>query len=101
MKISTLPLSLLVIAVTSITSPLASAKDEAIALEQCPAPVQTVIRHYQTQATLEEIGLDKKTKAGGPEVYEAKFTLKSGKRMEVHIGPDGKVLQMEEKKPKS
>lgn len=76
-------------------------KDEPVKLSECPEPVQAVIRHYQNQGTLEEIGLDKKKKAGGPAVYEAKFTITGGKRVEIHISPEGKVLQMEEKKPKS
>lgn len=80
---------------------IACAKDEPVQLSECPQPVQAVIRHYQTQGTLEEIGKDKKKKSGGPAVYEAKFNLSNGKRVEVHISSDGKVLQFEEKKPKS
>jgi hypothetical protein len=79
----------------------ASGKDEVVKLSECPAPVQAVIRHYQGQGTLEEIGLDKKKKSGGPAVYEAKFALKDGRRIEIHVSSDGQVLQMEEKKPKS
>jgi hypothetical protein len=45
--------------------------------------------------------LDEKKKSGGPAVYEAKFSLRNGKRIEVHISPEGKVLQFEDKKPKS
>jgi len=77
------------------------AKDEVVKLAECPEPVQAVVKHYQTQGTLEEIGLDKKKKSGGPAVYEAKFGLKDGRRMEIHISSDGKVLQMEEKRPKN
>ncbi len=96
-----LSLSIALLAAASLTPPLALAKDEVINLEQCPAPVQAVIRHYSTQGTLDAIGVDKKAKSGGPAVYEAKFTVKSGNRIEVHISPEGKVLQMEEKKPKN
>jgi len=63
--------------------------------------VQAVIRHYSAQGTLEGVTLDEKNKSGGPPVYEAKFTLRSGKRMEVHISPEGQVLQFEEKKSKT
>ena len=77
-----------------------SAKDQVVTLEQCPAPVQTVIKHYSKQATLEEIGLDEKKKSGGPAVYEAKFAMKDGKRVKVHISPEGSVLQIEQKAAK-
>lgn len=81
--------------------PLAAhAKDEVIEFAKCPAPVQTVIEQYKAQGKLEEIGLDHKKKTGGPEVYEAKFALPEGKRIEVHISPEGKVLKVEDKKAK-
>jgi hypothetical protein len=79
---------------------VALAKDTPVKLEECPQPVQAVIRHYTAQGTLESIGLDEKKKSGGPSVYEAKFSLTGGRRIEIHISPEGKVLQMEEKKPK-
>ena len=79
----------------------AHAKDDPVSVEQCPAPVQAVIRHYSTQGTLEGVALDEKKKSGGPAVYEAKFTLRDGKRVEVHISPEGKVVQFEEKKRKN
>lgn len=86
---------------TALFSSTALAKDEKVQLSECPEPVRAVIRHYSQQGTLEEIGLDKKKKSGGPAVYEAKFAVRDGRRIEVHIAPDGKVLQMEEKRPKS
>jgi len=90
-----------VICALALSSVFASAKDKVVKLSECPEPVQAVVRHYQQQGTLEEIGMDEKKKAGGPAVYEAKFTINGGKRYEIHISPEGKVLQMEEKKPKS
>lgn len=77
------------------------AKDKPVRLEECPAPVQAVIKQYQTQAQLEEIGLDEKKKSGGPAVYEAKFALPDGRRIEIHISPEGTVILMEEKKRKN
>jgi hypothetical protein len=79
----------------------ASAKDEPIQLEKCPQPVQAVIRSYETQGKLEEVALDEKKKTGGPAVYEAKFTLTGGRRIELHISPAGSVIQIEEKKRKN
>ena len=91
----------LLLAVTASLSSVAGGKDDPVALEQCPAPVQTVIQHYTTQGSLEGVTLDEKKKTGGPAVYEAKFSLRNGRRVEVHISPEGKVLQFEEKKSKS
>ena len=79
----------------------ASAKDEPIQLDKCPQPVQAVIRSYQTQGQLEEVALDEKKKTGGPAVYEAKFTLTGGRRIELHISPAGSVIQIEEKRRKN
>lgn len=92
---------LLSISALLFTAVSASAKDKPVTLQECPAPVQAVIRQYQATGTLEEIGRDDKKKSGGPSVYEAKFTLAGGRRIEVHISPAGAVLQVEEKQPKS
>jgi hypothetical protein len=75
----------------------AAAKDTPISLQQCPAPVQAVIRAYEAQAKFESVTRDDKKKSGGPAVYEAKFDLPKGRKIEIHISPEGKVLQMEEK----
>lgn len=77
--------------------PGAVAKDTPIGLQQCPAPVQAVIRAYEAQAKFESVTRDDKKKSGGPAVYEAKFDLPKGRKIEIHISPEGKVLQMEEK----
>ena len=88
-----LVLSLLGIALVTT----ASAKDAPISREQCPAPVQAVIRAYEAQAKFESVSRDDKKKSGGPAVYEAKFDLPKGRKIEIHISPEGKVLQFEEK----
>ena len=93
--------TLLLIPALSALTLTAAAKDDPIDLAKCPAPVQAIIRHYSTQGTLETVAIDEKKKTGGPAVYEAKFSLRNGKRVEVHISAEGKVMQMEEKKPKS
>ena len=68
------------------------AKDVPVSLEQCPAPVQATLRQYSAHGTMEAIALDEKKKSGGPVVYEAKFNFPNGKRIEVHISPEGRVL---------
>jgi hypothetical protein len=87
-------------ALTLAFTATASAKDETVTIDQCPPPVQAILRSYQTQGQLEVIGLDKKKKSGGPAVYEAKFTLAGGRRIELHLSPNGSILQIEEKRRK-
>jgi hypothetical protein len=79
----------------------AFAKDIPMSLDRCPGAVQTVVKQYSTRATFEEIALDMKKKSGGPAVYEAKFSLPDGKRIELHITTEGKILQIENKKSKN
>ena len=76
------------------------AKDVPVSLDQCPAPVQATLRQYAAYGTMEALALDEKKKSGGPAVYEAKFAFSTGKRIEVHISPEGKVLLVETKEPK-
>ena len=99
MKITSLQAAIL--GASAILAPEVWAKDKPVQLKECPAPVQTVIQQYTTKGgTLEEIGLDEKKKGGGSPVYEAKFTLTNGSRIEVHISPSGQVITVENKKPK-
>lgn len=93
--------SLLILPTLATLAPTAVAKDESISLAQCPAPVQAVIKVYSAKGTFETVTLDAKKKSGGPAVYEAKFSLRNGERVELHISPEGTVLQTEEKKPKN
>lgn len=79
----------------------AAAKDKPITLDECPAPVKATIQHYAAQGTFESVALDEKKKSGGSAVYEAKFNLSNGRRVEVHISPEGKVVLFEEKKRKN
>ncbi|RYD63959.1 MAG: hypothetical protein EOP84_33145 [Verrucomicrobiaceae bacterium] len=98
MKTFVLPLLTFFAGLSLVSS--AAAKDKPVQLAECPAAVQTVIQQYSAKGTLEEIGLDEKKKSGGPAVYEAKFTLADGNRIEVHIAADGRVITEEKKKAK-
>jgi hypothetical protein len=80
-------------------SGLVSAKDDLVTFDQCPPAVKQVIQQYSVKYKLETIGYDKTT-GGGPPRYEVKFTGGDGKRFEVHISLEGKVLEIEPKKPK-
>ena len=93
--------TILLLAVAGSLAPLAAAKDKPIGLGECPAPVQAVIRQYSAKAAFESVAFDEKKKSGGAAVYEAKFNLPGGKRIELHISPTGTVMQVEEKTPKS
>jgi hypothetical protein len=96
-----LPISpVLIIVALAATCGQLAAKDRVITINECPAPVQAIIRHYSSQATFEQVALDEKKKSGGPAVYEARFALRDGKRIEVHVSPQGQVLQLENKKAK-
>ena len=75
----------------------AAAKDTPISFEQCPSTVQAVIRTYQAQAKFESVARDDKKKSGGPAVYEAKFDLPKGRKIEIHISSAGQVMHFEEK----
>ena len=97
----TLLQTILLLSVAGSLAPSAAAKDKSIGLGECPAPVQAVIRQYSAKATFESVALDEKKKSGGPAVYEAKFSLPGGKRIELHISSTGTVMQVEEKAPKT
>ena len=94
-------LTLVAAVALAFTVHTAGAKDKPVSVSDCPAAVQAVIKHYETQGKLEEVARDDKKKTGGPAVYEAKFELADGKRVEVHISTEGKVLQIENKKSKA
>lgn len=87
-------------AVLTLASLSSFAKDEPVDFNACPPAVQNVIKQYSAHATFEKVELDEKKKSGGPAVYEAKFALKDGRRIEVHISPDGKIVAVENKQPK-
>jgi len=86
--------------VSFISLATSRAKDDPIELSNCPAPVQATIKQYSARGTLEGIAVDQRKKAGGPAVYEAKFSLTDGKRIEVHISAAGQVILVEDKKAK-
>lgn len=101
MKIRITSLQAFILGAGVVLAPEAWAKDKDVSLKECPPPVQAVIQDYTAKGgALEEIGLDEKKKSGGSPVYEAKFTLADGNRVEVHITPSGQVVLVEKKKPK-
>ena len=86
-----------VLAVSMAAAFPALAKDAPITIEQCPEPVQKVIREYQAKGQLQKIGRDEKKKSGGPPVYEARFKMADAGEIEVHIATTGAVLTIEHK----
>ena len=100
MKIQLFSLLTLILGMSVTIAPSASAKDKPIQLTECPAAVQKAIQESSAKGTLEEIGVDEKKKTGGPAIYEAKFTLADGNRVEVHFSADGQIVTEEKKKPK-
>ena len=94
-------LTLVAAAALALSAHTAAAKDKPVNVTDCPAPVQAIIKQYEAQGKLEAVARDDKKKSGGPAIYEAKFELADGRRVEVHISTEGKVLQVEEKKTKA
>jgi hypothetical protein len=76
----------------------AFAKDKEITLEQCPPGVKARIAEYQQKFTLEKVELEGKS---DPQNYGAKFTSPDGRRFEIILSADGKVINTELKKPKT
>ena len=101
MKQSLFSFCILAVLTAAAALPSAFAKDAPVNFDECPAPVKAMIQHYSAQGTFESVTFDEKKKSGGPAIYEAKFSLRNGKRIEVHISPEGKVIGFEEKKPKN
>ena len=88
-------MSLAVLAVIAgLTTPLLAAeeKDEVVPLSQVPPKVREAIKKYATEAEIKKI---EKGDVDGKKAYE--FEIENGgKKSEVTITPDGKLLSTEE-----
>ena len=60
-------------------------------LSDCPPAVQQTLRQYAEGGKIERI---KKEFEEGKTVYEAKIKTADGKKMEVEVTPDGKVVKL-------
>ena len=77
---------------------VAFGKEVEISLEKCPAAVQATVREYQAHGKLDKIELE--AKDGSADEYDAKLSLNDGRRIAVHLSADGRVIRVDEKKPK-
>jgi hypothetical protein len=71
-----------------------AAKEEKVKLSDCPAAVQKTIKEQADGGKILEI--EKETKKDGTVVYEAEIKKADGKKIEVEVAEDGKLLDTEE-----
>lgn len=71
----------------------AAAKEEKVKLSDCPAAVQKTIKEQAEGGKILEI--EKETKKDGSVVYEAEIKKSDGKKIEIEVAEDGKLLDTE------
>jgi hypothetical protein len=91
------PIGLIALLAIGLLSTLSSAKDVKTTLEQCPAPVQNIVRQYSAAGTFQEIEVKK---GSGEDMYEAKFVGKEGQKIKIILAPNGQVVGHETKPAK-
>jgi len=95
MKLTTqLKTGLLAAALTLGAARTASAAEEDIKLEDCPAVVQKTIADNAGGGRIEEV--ERETKKDGSVVYEAEVKRADGTEVEITVAADGTLLQVEE-----
>lgn len=72
----------------------ADGKEEKVKLEDCPAAVQKTIKAKAGDGKVVEV--EKETKKDGTVVYEAEIKTADGKEVEITVGADGKVIDVED-----
>ena len=70
-----------------------AAKEEKVKLSDCPAAVQKTIKDQAEGGKILEI--EKETKKDGTVVYEAEIKRSDGKKVEIEVAEDGKLLDTE------
>jgi hypothetical protein len=75
------------------------AKEVELPLDKCPAAVQATIQQQlaRAQGKLDKVEYEKKD---GVEFYDAKIVGATGTKWTVKISPDGRTLEVKEKKAK-
>ena len=69
-----------------------SKSEEKINLSDCPAAVQQTIKDNAGGGDIKEV--EKETKGNGSVVYEADATKSDGKKIEIKVAPDGKLIKV-------
>src|SRR4026209_1685939 len=72
----------------------AIAKEEKVKLEDCPAAVQKTIKEKAGDGKIIEV--DKETTKDGKVVYEAEVRKANGKKVDIRVAEDGKLIKVED-----
>lgn len=96
MKTKTFRIFALTVAMVFAASSFASEKEEKVEWASVPAVVQKTITENLGDGKVEEIEKETKTKDGqSVTVYEAKVKKSDGKKIEIKVSEDGKLIKME------
>src|SRR5574340_1030473 len=96
MKTKTLLIVALPVAMAFAASSFAGEKEEKIQWSSVPAAVQKTITENSGGGKVEEIEKETKMKHGkSVTVYEAKGKKSDGKEVEIKVGEDGKLMEVE------
>ncbi|MBK9662331.1 MAG: PepSY domain-containing protein [Nitrosomonas sp.] len=97
MKIKTIQIFVLTVAMAFAASSFAGEKEEKVQWTSVPVVVQKTITENLGDGKVEEIEKETKTKDGqSVTVYEAKVKKSDGKKIEIKVGEDGKLIKIED-----
>ena len=97
MKTKTFLLVALPVALAFVASGCESEKEEKIQWSSLPTVVQKTITENVGDGKIEEIEKETKTKNGKPvTVYEVEVKKPDGKEVEIKVGEDGKLIEIED-----
>jgi len=97
MRTKTLQIFVLTAAMAFATSSFASEKEEKVQWASVPGAVQKTITENIGDGKVEEIEKETKTKDGKSVTeYEAKVKKSDGKKIEIKVSEDGKLIKIED-----
>ena len=83
-----------IIAIPVSASDKGKSKEEKVKLSDCPAAVQKTIKDSANGGEVLEV--EKETNKDGAVVYEAEVKKASGKKVEITVAEDGKLIDVED-----
>ena len=97
MKTKTFQIFALTVAMAFAASSFAGEKEEKVQWTSVPGVVQKTITENLGGGKVEEIEKEIKTKDGqSVTVYEARVKKSDGKKIEIKVGEDGKLIKIED-----
>ncbi len=97
MKTNIFQIFILTVAMAFAASSFAGEKEEKVQWENVPVVVQKTITENLKDGKIEEIEKETKIKDGqSVTVYEAKVKKSDGKKIEIKVGEDGKLIKIED-----